>query len=40
MGAAAPGALNAQGFSQAISSNQLPEHTHITHSGIFNENFF
>ena len=40
MGAAAPGALNAQGFSQAISSNQLPEYTHITHSGIFNENFF
>jgi len=40
MGASAPGALNAQGFTQAISAGQLPDYTHITHSGIFNENFF
>lgn len=36
MGASAPGALNAQGFSQAINSKQLPDYNHITHSGIFN----
>ena len=36
MGAMSTGALNAQGFSQAIQSNQLPEHHHITHSGIYN----
>ena len=36
MGAMAPGALNAQGFSQAIASKQLPDHHHITHSGVFN----
>ena len=40
MGAMSTGALNAQGYSQAISSKQLPEYHHITHSGIYNENYF
>lgn len=40
MGASASGALNAQGFSQAVQSRRLPEYHHITHAGIFNENYF
>jgi hypothetical protein len=36
MGAAAPGALNAQGYAQSLKSKKLPSHNHITHSGIFN----
>ena len=40
MGGAASGALNSQGFSQAIKSNQLPDYNHITHTGIINENYF
>lgn len=40
MGGNAAGALNAQGFSQSLESNQLPDYNHITHSGIFNENYF
>lgn len=40
MGAMASGALNAQGYTQSLKSNQLPDYNHITHSGIFNENYF
>ena len=40
MGGNVSGALNAQGYTQAIQSKQIPDFTHITHSGIFNENFF
>jgi hypothetical protein len=40
MGANAAGALNAKGFSQSIEAKQLPDYNHITHSGIFNENYF
>lgn len=40
MGGQASGAMNAQGFSQAIQAQQLPTHTHLTHSGVFNENYF
>jgi hypothetical protein len=40
MGGATSGALNAQGFTQAINSKQLPDYNHITHSGVFNEHFF
>lgn len=40
MGGNMAGALNAQGYTQAIKSKQLPDYHHITHSGIFNENYF
>ena len=40
MGGNASGALNASGFSQSIKSKRLPHYSHITHNGIFNENFF
>lgn len=40
MGGNASGALNARGFSEALSENILPDYNHITHSGIFNENYF
>lgn len=40
MGGNMAGALNAQGYTQAIQSKQLPDYHHITHSGIFNENYF
>lgn len=40
MGGNASGALNARGFSEAIQENVLPDYNHITHSGIFNENYF
>lgn len=36
MGGNMAGALNAQGYTQAIQSKQLPDYHHITHSGIFN----
>jgi hypothetical protein len=40
MGGNASGALNASGFSQSVKSRRLPHYFHITHNGIFNENFF
>jgi len=40
MGGSASGALNASGFSNSIAQNRLPNFKHITHNGIFNENFF
>lgn len=40
MGAASAGSLNTSGFDQSILQGQLPCHTHITHAGIFNQQFF
>ena len=40
MGAASAGPLNTSGFDQSIKEGRLPEYTHITHSGIFNQKFF
>lgn len=40
MGGNASGALNATGFAESIRSKQLPSHTHITHNGIYNEQYF
>ena len=40
MGGQASGALNARGFTESIQSKQLPNYNHLTHSGIFNENYF
>ena len=31
------GSLNTKGFSSQIESGQLPEPTHITYEGVFNE---
>ena len=40
MGAQAAGAMNTSGFVNSINSGILPPYTHITYSGIVNENFF
>jgi hypothetical protein len=40
MGGNASGAMNSQGFTQAIKSQRLPDYHHLTHSGVFNENYF
>jgi hypothetical protein len=40
MGGNASGAMNSQGFTQAIHSQQLPDYHHLTHSGVINENYF
>ena len=40
MGAASAGPLNTSGFDHSIKQGHLPQHTHITHSGIFNQKFF
>ena len=40
MGGSVSGAINAQGYSQSLKSNHLPDYNHITHSGIFNESYF
>jgi hypothetical protein len=40
MGGQASGAMNASGFHYSIEQNILPYFEHITHAGIFNENYF
>ncbi len=40
MGSFQSGALNASGFTESIKQKRLPHYTHITHNGIFNENYF
>ena len=34
------GSLNAKGFSSSIDNKVLPHFEHITHAGIYNENFY
>lgn len=40
MGGTAAGALNTSGFSNSIGGGMLPHYTHITYSGMVNEQFF
>ena len=40
MGAAAGGARNTAGFDQSVNSGTLPQFDHITHAGVYNENYF
>lgn len=40
MGGNASGAMNVQGFTQAVKSHQLPDYHHLTYLGVINENYF